>query len=177
MADSTNNKNESSNSPVLIFEDGKYRYYDKDRDIIEDVDQDGVTVREHLWRRPMLIFEDGYVHYYGSGGKLIGSYPAQSGQPGEKDPSIPWKGPIPPGTYLLDPSKIEDVRPRDRAAWGNYRAALLPDGTDTYGRTGFYLHGGTHIGTGGCINIGNRDKELLPKLMMHMEPILVIVRQ
>lgn len=39
-------------------------------------------------------------------------------------------------------------------AWGDYRAELIPtENTNTYGRTGMYLHGGETPGSAGCIDL------------------------
>lgn len=39
-----------------------------------------------------------------------------------------------------------------RAAWGNHRLTIhVWPGTETYGRGGFFIHGGTHAGSAGCI--------------------------
>jgi hypothetical protein len=41
-----------------------------------------------------------------------------------------------------------------RISWGNYRAPIYPlPGTNTYGRGGFYVHGGTFPGSHGCIDL------------------------
>ena len=43
-------------------------------------------------------------------------------------------------------------------AWGSYRAPLLPDNdTDTFGRDDMYLHGGSKVGSIGCIDVLNND--------------------
>lgn len=41
-----------------------------------------------------------------------------------------------------------------RAAWGDYRLTIhVMPGTRTFGRGGFFIHGGTHAGSAGCINL------------------------
>jgi hypothetical protein len=41
-----------------------------------------------------------------------------------------------------------------RIGWGNFRAPIYPNkGTVTYGRGGFYIHGGTLPGSHGCIDL------------------------
>jgi hypothetical protein len=61
--------------------------------------------------------------------------------------------------------------------WGEYRVPLHPDeGTNTYGRKNFFLHGGEEPGTLGCIDIGNADKRLFPALMKLKKPITLEVK-
>lgn len=40
-------------------------------------------------------------------------------------------------------------------SWGNYRWQLQNEGTETYGRSDFYLHGGGLWGSRGCIDCGS----------------------
>jgi hypothetical protein len=70
-------------------------------------------------------------------------------------------GPIPRGCYTIDTNKIAnpdrkgDERRNRRGDWGDWQAPIKPSpGTDTYGRDGFWLHGGSRPGTNGCIDIG-----------------------
>ncbi|MGF6800530.1 hypothetical protein OKW48_003962 [Paraburkholderia youngii] len=66
-------------------------------------------------------------------------------------------GPIPPGQYWIDPSqKWENhwYNLAPRAAWGDHRITIhVYPGTQTFGRGGFFIHGGTHAGSAGCINL------------------------
>lgn len=104
------------------------------------------------------------VTQYNDAGKPIGSYPYTSGRDGVTNPSIPWKGPIPPGDYTLDPNEIsEGGWLRDLTGdWGDYRAPLHPnDGTNTFDRDGFFLHGGDVPGSAGCIDVGPKDTNIL----------------
>ena len=46
-------------------------------------------------------------------------------------------------------------------AWGFFSVPLHPeDGTETYGRGGFFIHGGNSWGSAGCIDIKNADYKL-----------------
>jgi hypothetical protein len=77
------------------------------------------------------------------------------------------KGPIPAGKYKISVEKIEKrfdergkekepwkVRPKE--AWGNMRLLIVPDkDTNIFGRAGgFYIHGGSEMGSIGCIDLG-----------------------
>jgi len=42
-----------------------------------------------------------------------------------------------------------------KSSWGSYRWRLKEENVDTYGRKGFFLHGGSKWGSKGCIDTGN----------------------
>jgi RHS repeat-associated protein len=100
--------------------------------------------------------------------------PASSGRPNcGCDASAKDKGPIPSGSYTLhtdqlsNPGRIGDILRNMRGDWGDWRVPLTPDaGTNTFGRSGFFLHGGFYPGSAGCIDVGggvlgNRQTEKL----------------
>lgn len=69
-------------------------------------------------------------------------------------------GPIPAGIYWLDPSQLVDLSERwlyswlYETAWGTHRITIHPfDTTHTFGRGGFFIHGGTTPGSAGCIDL------------------------
>ena len=80
-------------------------------------------------------------------------------------------GGIPTGEYWLDVCEESSARgqghrrqaPRHvaaRDAWGSYSVPLHAEtGTETYGRSGFFIHGGSRFGSAGCIDIRNSDSE------------------
>lgn len=89
--------------------------------------------------------------------------PATSGNPKcGCDETVANKGPIPTGSYslykknLTNPGFIGDVARTLRGGdWGDWRAPLIPSsGTQTFGRSGFFLHGGIKKGSAGCIDAG-----------------------
>lgn len=71
------------------------------------------------------------------------------------------QGPIPEGIYWLNPNELKDLwyywfHSRLNAAWGGYRITIHPfDSTHTFGRGGFFIHGGTIPGSAGCIDLTN----------------------
>lgn len=83
------------------------------------------------------------------------------------------KGPIPPGTYWIKPKEMSKATIYRRMSnfvrgfsddssygsdWGDWRITLHPDAsTDTFGRNGFFIHGGKQKGSKGCIDIGGGD--------------------
>jgi Protein of unknown function (DUF2778) len=73
----------------------------------------------------------------------------------------PFEGPLPDGDYaidsrqLSDPWILNDIARNLRGDWGDWRVPLIPSATtNTYGRRGFFLHGGSFLGSAGCIDIG-----------------------
>lgn len=56
--------------------------------------------------------------------------------------------------YPDEPHEFKDKTDIARVAWGNYRYLLIPSkGTNTFGRTNFYIHGGSTPGSIGCIDL------------------------
>ena len=124
------------------------------------------------------MFNGGELRHYNNNWGLIGTYPATSGVNGVTDPSKPNEGPIPPGLYELDPSKISEAGfwRKFTGDWGQYRAPIQPVyPTNTYGRDGFFIHGGKKPGSKGCIDVGPADKDIFPTLRGHNGPIPVLV--
>jgi uncharacterized protein RhaS with RHS repeats len=71
------------------------------------------------------------------------------------------RGPIPPGGYSINvfelshPGIIRGIARQFRGDWGDWRVPIKPlSPTQTYGRNGFYLHGGIFPGSAGCIDFG-----------------------
>ena len=113
---------------------------------------------------------------------VVGNYNYTSGIDGVTDPSIPWQGPIPPGSYTLNPNEISRggwLRSLT-GDWGNYRVPLHPDSnTNTYNRDGFFLHGGVDPGSAGCIDVGLYDTVILGPngpIFNHDGPVTVIIK-
>lgn len=139
------------------------------------------------------------LHYDGSSawlvnddGKEVWRGPATSGRPGSTagDEGKTDFGPIPEGTYTLNPSEISTVTGWDFVKrglsgipeghlwsdWGNNRVRLHEAaGTNTFGRSEFFLHGGRSPGSLGCIDVGTGESSLFPLLKGHSGPITVIV--
>ena len=74
-------------------------------------------------------------------------------------------GPIPPGEYIVNVDTIQwrlDKKGREKpewegrslTAWGDARVKIIPKkGTETFGRSKFYLHGGRVFGSIGCVDL------------------------
>jgi hypothetical protein len=118
----------------------------------------------------------GNVILYDENKNVIFSCPATSGRIGEGDRSKEHKGPIPFGSFILDPKEISGgpdkvgkfIGRNILGDWGFYRAPLKPqEGANMGTRGEFFLHGGFRLGSAGCIDIGTYDLQLFPLLMQH----------
>jgi hypothetical protein len=100
------------------------------------------------------------------GGKTEYSYPAVSGKPSKdgkfnytpEHQKTPNGGPIPEGTYWINPNEIWELEWYDfwtnENAWGKYRVTIHPFRTTVaHGRGGFFIHGGKNPGSIGCIDL------------------------
>ena len=99
------------------------------------------------------------------GGRKEYNYPAVSGKRdgggvfnySVADQKAINMGPIPEGNYWVNPSELWKNTWYKRAStegWGNYRITIHPFvTTKTYGRGGFFIHGGTRTGSIGCIDL------------------------
>lgn len=125
-----------------------------------------------------LRYDGRNLTHYDDSGNVLGTYPATSGRDGSTNPRTPNTGPIPAGNYSLNPSEISEggFLRNLLGDWGAYRAPLHPQsGTNTFGRSGFFIHGGKKPGSAGCIDVGGGDKSLFPGLINHNGPIPVEV--
>ena len=110
------------------------------------------------------------------GGETDYWYPAVSGVPdgtGQFDYSIERqkqrnRGPIPQGVYWIRPDELWEnawYKRASVAAWGNYRITIHPFvTTETYGRGGFFIHGGSVPGSIGCIDLTSKMNEFAQNL-------------
>jgi len=56
---------------------------------------------------------------------------------------------------ISDPGLIVDIARNSRGDLGDWRVPVKPSlGTNTNGRSGFFLHGGQLSGSAGCIDFG-----------------------
>ncbi len=100
-------------------------------------------------------------------------------------------GPIPVGTYYIDPQELDAAGAlinlgrlaAYRADWGSFRVPLHPDtSTVTYGRSGFFLHGGMRKGSAGCIDVGGGllgnegTKKLVQAILSRQRDLVLEVR-
>jgi|GEM_PF-2950574 len=154
----------------------KARYYDPvvGRFISEDptgFDGGDVNLMAYVGNNPInmidpsgeakAIFNGKVISLWTDKGKYLGSWNATSGQGGNI--SEAGKGPIPPGLYFAEPGSIQTVSIFSpvwyflrQSSWGEQRLSLtaMPQ-TETYGRSGFFIHGGAGTATAGCIKIND----------------------
>lgn len=113
---------------------------------------------------PIHLAFDGYF-LHGFGVNYSVSYPAVSGKMinGKFNYSVESQkhqnqGPIPEGEYWVQPSEIQENAwyrfNNSQAGWGDFWLTIHPyPKTETYGRGGFFIHGGTMPGSIGCIDL------------------------
>jgi RHS repeat-associated protein len=152
-----------------------------------------------------LLFDGCKLTRLDDNGKPIQSWDAVSGKPGTTaaDQAKQDVGPLPEGTYTANPADSQyrfdtkfyiynPVNPSGvrvyshplwatsenmRIAWGNYRTELRAEpGTNTYGRSGFFIHGGDVPGSAGCIDLTGQNDAFHLFLKSYGKPIKVIVK-
>lgn len=84
-----------------------------------------------------------------------------------------FHGPIPEGEYWINPEELWEnawYKSASTSAWGNYRITIHPYPTTvTYGRGGFFIHGGDILGSAGCIDLVKQ----MDKFVKDMKAILL----
>jgi len=129
-----------------------------------------------------IYFDGRAVRVFDDSGFLVLKCAATSGKNG----SLPiqtnesFKGPIPKGKYLIYPEEFSGgpgIKTWIRDAfgnWGTWRIPIHPvPGTETFGRGGFFFHGGVHAGSAGCVNLHKCDVAFHDLLANHAGPIPV----
>ena len=107
----------------------------------------------------LLYTPAGMKTYAAASGKLGAVFTLKA----QQDRSL---GTIPAGEYWIDPAQlwtaswwVEEARNFPVArnypeSWGHHRITIhMMPGTETYGRGGFFIHGGSHVGSAGCIHV------------------------
>lgn len=109
------------------------------------------------------------------------SWQAVSGRPGDNgafDYSVARQqlsgtGPIPAGEYWINPAEIWErpwYAPHKAVAWGDYRVTLhIMPGTETHGRGGFFIHGGSVAGSAGCIDLTGQIERFVVRLREQLQ--------
>ncbi|MDB4582355.1 DUF4157 domain-containing protein [Draconibacterium sp.] len=127
------------------------------------------TLRIRIRNRGNPNIEDCPISLFFDGSNLSMngvSFPAVSGRPiNDRFDYSPMRqrmegvGPIPEGTYWLNPLELTNLWycvGRAARAWGTHRITIHPfHSTHTFGRGGFFIHGGTIPGSAGCIDLTN----------------------
>ena len=97
------------------------------------------------------------------------------------------RGPIPPGLYQIRTSEISNpgvlggLLRQSRGDWGDWRVPIHPrPRTNTYGRSGFFMHGGKWPGSAGCVDIGggffgsDKTDEILNDLLTDPDGLVTV---
>lgn len=138
------------------------------------------SIDNATWNIPLETKEDQFLLFDGENltlyenGEMQKQWAGVSGQEGYQEPQFQGKrdlGPIPEGNYALPKSEYQNwgsvkglawLRsnigigpwPGGTDSWGEHRIWLKPSNeTNTYGRGGFSVHGGTEPGSQGCIDL------------------------
>ncbi|WP_237113872.1 tlde1 domain-containing protein [Pseudoalteromonas rubra] len=102
-------------------------------------------------------------------------------------------GPIPEGEYYVEQHRLQDWEslpdeyklaaimkagpwPGGKIAWGEHRVWLSPEyGTETYGRSGFSIHGGMYPGSAGCIDLTSNMSDFVRYFKSYNQDIILKV--
>lgn len=143
-----------------------------------------------------LVF-DGRALKWIRGGNTYKSWPAVSGRPGfqsKRHQRLKDKGPLPEGKWAVRRCEYQRMAPRSwieriaaelgrtawpggKSAWGRNRVWLHPlPGTNTYGRSGFSIHGGDSPGSAGCIDLTSSMPDFTREFLKHGKDLELEVR-
>jgi hypothetical protein len=120
-----------------------------------------------------LHFNGKKLKWVDDDGNTVEEWDAVSGREGSTvdDQQVEDVGPIPEGEYYIEQNglqKYDDLQMQDKAlgivgrgpwpggktSWGTARVWAMPEPlTQTYGRSGFSIHGGTYPGSAGCVDL------------------------
>lgn len=138
-------------------------------------------------RYPLLIRFDGTsLSVVKDCKNIIGRWRAVSGREESSGRRwVAWRGgSLPEGLYRIFPKEITTPslirRPIFWFAqrnWGKYRVPLHADKiTKTYGRSGFFIHGGVSFGSEGCIDLDDDEVPFFEWLKKQKESLPVEVK-
>lgn len=100
-------------------------------------------------------------------------------------------GPIPEGFYSVSPEETYSIYKDIKnlklweipiwslgyKSWGFYKTPIVPlGGTETYGRTGFYIHGGFFEGSKGCIDLTMGNSSFHEEFLQHNKTLILNVQ-
>lgn len=129
-----------------------------------------------------LCYDGTMMWMFNDAGQTVLRRPATSGRDEVTDPSASDKGPIPPGNYAVLPPEVSEVQgmayvERNMLGdWGHFRVPLHPlPGTETYGRSGFFVHGGRRPGSAGCVDVGASEDEFFKRIKQNQGPLALRV--
>lgn len=135
-----------------------------------------------------------WIDYYGANK----CWPAVSGRPGyqsKEQQNLIDLGPLPEGKWIVKQSGYQRISPKDAiiglggimgrkvgswpgsvAAWGAHRIWLQPEeGTPTFDRKGFSIHGGWAAGSAGCIDMTSNIGDFVSMFLEYGKDMELIV--
>ena len=173
---------ESENSPNPFANEIQNYLYDNDeynyKQLYGNTPPPSVQSQNNNDPNCYMTFNGQNLNLYNNTGQ-VGSLEAQSGHDDFQSAqyqNVADKGPIPEGIYYANQDQRQSLTPQNIAlklgeklgldmqqksgwsgnpiSWGTSRVWLQPDvNTNTYGRSGFTIHGGLAKGSRGCIDI------------------------
>jgi hypothetical protein len=153
------------------------------------------TARRIARRQASLLFNGKVLHWEEHGNSR--AWPATSGKRGYSTPENQSErdvGPIPEGRYLTSQGEFQrwdDIGlvekllaiakrgpfPGGTIAWGYHRVWLKPQaGTNTFGRSGFSIHGGLEAGSIGCIDLTSSMPAFVHEFILYAKDMILEVR-
>jgi hypothetical protein len=152
---------------------------------------------------PKIVFDGKTLTLYDEKGNVIVSFPAVSGRP-SSDGSFSYSidrwgekgvGPIPGGNYSINTKDIQwwteqsalqktlalggfvgikaGTWPGGPIAWGVARVKI--NGTNSYGRTNMFIHGGSSPGSAGCIDLMSNDLNFFKALSNYENTTIPVI--
>jgi len=162
-----------------------------DTDCFDD-NEEAPEVYEPYGESNLHAYFDGDDLSVTDNGKLIGKYRGRSGYDDYQDirfTKVQNRGPLPEGDYMLYYDQLQEhVSPEfctphssnwncNTDAWGFERIPVTPEeGTETYGRDNFYVHGGKELKSAGCIDLGLQMPQFGGILKKYRQNIPLTVR-
>ncbi len=157
--------------------------YDNQGNKVMEMKQGYKELLHYQGRQLQWLMENGNVESW----KGISGIPDLQGQTQIDKQSEKNEGPIPEGWWYVDPSESKSItRPddifdfikwifKDKAYGGWYTAIHPTSGTETYGRSGFQLHGGWDYGSIGCIDLATQIRDFSVKFETHNKVMLLFI--
>ncbi len=137
-----------------------------------------------------LIFDRKYLYLKALNGRSKRKWKAFSGKQESttNDQNKVEYGPLPEGEYIVHFEKTIDYENNEglwdavkwrmkKSRWGYVATPLEQVKGESFNRGNFYIHGGTSIGTEGCIEINDeRNRDFHSFLVLYSRPFKLIVK-
>lgn len=145
---------------------------------------------------PYLTFDGSRLCWMNGDGSVDQCWSSVSGRPGHQnasEQSVVDRGPLPEGNWNVRQTELQAIGsrgtlesivaelgrtawPGGESAWGHFRIWLHPrPGTNTFGRSGFSIHGGDDPGSAGCIDMTSSIDSFVRKFRSHGRDLILQV--